>query len=189
MQPKFSNPLLANKVYSGGLGHFAILFAAALGAEVYVISHSPRKKEDALKMGAKHFITNDKDDWAKPYAFTFDFILNTADMTHEFDLGTYFSTLKVMGTFHNVGMPDEPISIKLQAFASNGCYIGTSHIGNRQEMLDMLKLASTQNIKGWVETIPISEAGCKEAVERVKKGDVRYRFTLVGYDEVFGKRY
>jgi alcohol dehydrogenase (NADP+) len=176
-------------VYSGGLGHFAILFAAALGAEVYVISHSPRKKEDALKMGAKHFITNDKDDWAKPYAFTFDFILNTADMTHEFDLGTYFSTLKVMGTFHNVGMPDEPISIKLQAFASNGCYIGTSHIGNRQEMLDMLKLASTQNIKGWVETIPISEAGCKEAVERVKKGDVRYRFTLVGYDEVFGKRY
>ena len=101
----------------------------------------------------------------------------------------YFSTLKVMGKFHNVGMPDEPISIKLQAFASNGCYIGTSHIGNREEVLDMLKLASTQNIKSWVETIPISEAGCKEAVERVKNNKVRYRFTLVGYDEAFGKRY
>jgi len=173
----------------GGLGHFAIMFAKALGAEVYVISHSPSKKDDAIKMGAKEFIVNDKDDWAEPYAFAFDFILNTADMTHKFDLAQYFSTLKVMGKFHNVGMPDEPISIKLQAFASNGCYIGTSHIGNREEVLDMLKLASTQNIKSWVETIPISEAGCKEAVERVKNNKVRYRFTLVGYDEAFGKRY
>lgn len=60
----------------GGLGHFAVLWASALGAEVYVLSHSPDKKEDALKMGAKHFIvTNDKD-WHKDLAFTFDFILN-----------------------------------------------------------------------------------------------------------------
>jgi alcohol dehydrogenase (NADP+) len=154
-----------------------------------VISHSPSKKDDALKMGAKEFIVNDKDDWHEPYAFTFDFILNTADMTHQFNLSQYFSTLKVMGKFHNVGMPDHPISLKLQDFASNGCYIGTSHIGNREEMLDMLKLASTQNIKSWVETIKISEAGCKEAVERVKNNKVKYRFTLIGYDEVFGKRY
>lgn len=165
------------------------MFAAALGAEVYVISHSPRKKEDAMKMGAKEFIVNDKDGWAEPYAFTFDFILNTADMTHEFNLPDYFSTLKVMGKFHNVGMPDHPISIKMQDFASNGCYIGTSHIGNRQEMLEMLELAGKKNIKSWVETVKISEAGCKEVVERVKKNDVRYRFTLVGFDEVFGKRY
>jgi len=173
----------------GGLGHFAIMWASALGAEVYVISHSPSKKEDAMKMGAHHFITNDKEDWAKPYAFAFDFILNTADMTHEFNLPDYFSTLKVMGKFHNVGMPDEPVSINLQAFASNGCYIGTSHIGNREEMLAMFKLASTQNIKTWVETIPISEAGCKKAVEGVKNNKVRYRYTLVDYDAVFGKRY
>lgn len=172
----------------GGLGHFAILWASALGAEVYVISHSPSKKDDALKMGAKHFITNDKKDWAKPYAFTFDFILNTADMTHEFNLAEYFGTLKVMGKFHNVGMPDHPIQLMLQDFASNGCYIGTSHIGNRPEMLDMLELASKQNIKSWVETIDISEEGCKEAVERVKNNKVRYRFTLIGYDKVFGKR-
>jgi alcohol dehydrogenase (NADP+) len=165
------------------------MFAKALGAEVYVISHSPNKKEDALKMGAKHFIVNDKDDWAEPYAFTFDFILNTADMTHKFDLSQYFGTLKVMGKFHNVGMPDEPITLKLQDFASNGCYIGTSHIGNREEMIDMLELASKQNIKSWVETIPISEAGCKKAVEGVKENRVRYRYTLVDFDAAFGKRY
>lgn len=173
---------------SGGLGHFALLWAVALGAEVYAISHSSHKEADAKKMGAQHFIDTSKEDWQKPYAFTFDFILNTADMTHKFDLSQYFSTLKVMGKFHNVGMPDEPIKVMMQDFASNGCYIGTSHIGNRPEMLSMLELASKQNIKSWVETIDISEEGCKEAVERVKKNDVHYRFTLVNYDKAFGKR-
>ncbi|KAK3080061.1 hypothetical protein LTS18_003225 [Coniosporium uncinatum] len=172
----------------GGLGHFAVMWASALGAEVYVISHSPEKKEDAMKMGAKHFIDSTQEEWAKPYAFTFDFILNASDMTHKFNLSQYFSTLKVMGKFHNVGMPDEPIKVMMQDFASNGCYIGTSHIGNRPEMLAMLELASKQNIKSWVEEIKISEKGCKEAVERVKKNDVHYRFTLTGFDEAFGKR-
>jgi alcohol dehydrogenase (NADP+) len=86
-------------------------------------------------------------------------------------------------------MPDHAISIRLQEFVVSGCYLGTSHIGNRPEMEAMLELASKQNIKSWVETIQISEEGCKEAVERVQKNDrVRYRFTLVGYDKIFGKR-
>ncbi|KAI9665844.1 MAG: putative secondary metabolism biosynthetic enzyme [Bathelium mastoideum] len=173
----------------GGLGHFGILWATALGAEVYALSTSTHKKEDALKLGAKHFILTKDADWAKQIPFTLDFILNCADATHKFKLSDYFSTLKVNGTFHNVGFPDEPLpTIKAQDFAPNGCYIGASHIGNRPEMLAMFELASKQNIKSWVETIDISETGCKEAVERVYKNDVKYRFTLVNYDKVFGKR-
>ena len=71
---------------SGGLGHFAVLWAVALGAEVYVLSHSPSKKDDALKMGAKHFIVTSEEGWHKPYNFAFDFILNTADAVHKFNL-------------------------------------------------------------------------------------------------------
>lgn len=162
----------------------------ALGAETYVLSHSPAKKEDALKMGAKDFIVTKDKDWAKPWKFQFDFIINTADATDRFNLPDYFSTLKVNGVFHNVGFPDKPLpTIMVQHFAPNGCSIGASHIGNHQEMEEMLELAAKQNIKSWVETIDISEQGCKQAVERVYKGDnVRYRFTLVGYDKVFGKR-
>ncbi|KAK4957847.1 hypothetical protein LTR66_013204 [Elasticomyces elasticus] len=173
----------------GGLGHFAVMWASALGAEVYVISHSPDKKDDAMKMGAKQFICSKDEGWQKPYSFKFDFILNCADATDKFNLPTYFSTLKVMGKFHNVGLGDKPLpQLMAQDFAPNGCYIGASHIGNRPEMLAMFELASKQNIKSWVETIDISEEGCKEAVTRVYKNDVRYRFTLVNYDKQFGKR-
>jgi len=34
----------------------------------------------------------------------------------------------------------------------------------------------------------ITLENCSKAVQRVKKNDVRYRFTLVNYDAVFGKR-
>ena len=175
--------------FSGGLGHYALLWANALGAEVYAISHSPEKEADARKLGAKHFICTQEKEWAKPWAFTFDFILNAADMTHKFNLQEYMSTLKVNGTLHNVGLPDEPLpQIMAQDFASNGANIGGSHIGNRPEAIAMLKLASDKNLKPMIETLDISEAGCKEAVERVKVNDVRYRFALVNFDKAFPGR-
>ena len=99
------------------------------------------------------------------------------------------STLKVNGTFHNVGLPDSPLpEIKTFLFMPNGSSIGASHIGSRPEMQAMLKLASEKRIKPYVQTIPISEKGCKEAVERTEKNDVRYRFTLVDFDKAFPNR-
>jgi len=174
----------------GGLGHYAVLWAVALGAEVYVLSHTPGKREDALKMGAKEFTVTSEKDWQKKYPFTFDFILNCADATDKFDLPAYFSTLKVMGKFHNVGFGDKPLpQLMAQDFAPNGCYIGASHIGNRPEMLAMLDLASKQEIHSWISTVPISAEGCKEVVERVYNNkDVRYRLVLNNFDAEFGKR-
>lgn len=165
------------------------MWAHALGAEVYVISHTADKKEDALKMGAKQFILSSEKDWHKPYAFTFDFILNCADRTDLFDLSQYMGTMKVGGRFHNVGLPDKPLpEMTAQAFTPGQYYIGSSHLGNRGEMQAMLKLASEKNIKTWVKTVDISEAGCKEAVEGVEKNTIRYRYTLTNFDAQFGKR-
>lgn len=171
----------------GGLGHFAVLWAAALGADVTVISHSADKKEDALKLGAKNFVLSTEKDWAKPLAFTFDFMLNAADMTQEFNMSDYLSTLKVNKTFHNVGLPDYPLpEMKAQDFMPNGTSIGASHIGSRPEMLAMLKLAAEKKLDPIVETLPLSAENCAQAVKRVKENDIRYRFTLTDFDKVFG---
>ena len=61
----------------GGLGHMGVKFAAALGAEVTVLSHSEGKRDDALRMGAKNFVVIKKGDDLKPLRRTFDLILNT----------------------------------------------------------------------------------------------------------------
>ena len=157
-----------------------------MGAETYAISHSPNKEKDALALGAKEFICTKDKDWAKPWAYKFDFILNCADMTNEFNLKDYMSTLAINGTFHNVGLPDQPLpQMMAQDFAPNGVSISGSHIGSRPEMIKMLKLAADKKLKPYIETLAISEKGCKEAVERVKVNDVRYRFTLTDYDKAF----
>jgi len=173
----------------GGLGHFALLWAKALGAEVWALSHTKNKEKDAKALGADHFVYTGEDKWYEPLAFTFDFILNSADMTNEFDLPSYFSTLAINGEFHNVGLPDEALpQLKANDFVTTGCKMGASHIGSRPEALAMLKLASEKNIKPMIETIEISEEGCAKAVEKVKVNDVRFRVTLTNYDKVFGKR-
>lgn len=171
----------------GGLGHFGILWAKGLGAEVWAISHSPDKKDTALKLGADHFVSTKDKDWAKPLAFTFNFMLNAADMTNEFNIQEYMSTLAVNGEFHNVGLPDKPLpEMKAFDFAPNGSKMGGSHIGSKAEAEEMLKLASEKGIHPMIETIDISEAGCQKAVQKVKTNDVRYRVTLTGFHKAFG---
>jgi alcohol dehydrogenase (NADP+) len=75
-----------------------------------------------------------------------------------------------------------------QDFISNGSKIGGSHIGSKKEALEMLKLASEKNLHPMIEQIDISETGCKKAVEKVKKNDVRYRVTLVNFKHAFGTK-
>jgi alcohol dehydrogenase (NADP+) len=158
-----------------------------------VISHSPSKKSDALSLGANNFILNDSEKWHEDHKFKFDFILNTADMTHTFDIATYLGLLKVNGVFHQVGLPDESLpQFGVGAFMPNGSSIGASHIGSRDECLGMLKLVAENWEEGkegkWpmVETVKVGEEGCKEAVTKVKGNKVRYRVTLTGFEEVFG---
>ena len=171
----------------GGLGHFAVMWANGLGAEVTVISHSPHKKADALELGAKHFVISNEKGWAKPLAFKFDFLLNTSDAANKFVLAEYLSTLKVGRQFHQVGFPDKPIpDLNPMVFMANNSSIGASHLGNRLECLDMLRFAAENKLFPAVETLPIGEKGCAEALERVKRNDVRYRFTLMDYDKALG---
>jgi len=113
-------------------------------------------------------------------------ILNCSNMTNEFDMKTYLSTLKVGGQFHMCGIPEKPLP-ELMAFdfTANAPKLTGSHLGNHQEMEAMLKLAADKGIGPRIETIDISEKGIKEAVERVEAGKVRYRFTLTGFDKAF----
>lgn len=83
-----------------------------MGAEVTAISHSPKKKEDALKMGASHFISTAEDPkWAEGFAQKnpFDLIINTAS-SNAVDVPALLSTLSVHGKLVSVGMPEEALS-------------------------------------------------------------------------------
>ena len=84
---------------------------------------------------------------------------------------------------------DQPLpQLSSQAFAGNSAKLTGSHLGNHQEMDALLKLAAEKNVRPVIETIELSAAGCKEAVERVAENKVRYRFTLINFDKAFGTK-
>jgi alcohol dehydrogenase (NADP+) len=81
----------------GGLGHFGLLFAKAMGAEVTAISHSASKKKDAEAMGASHFIaTADGDHVFKENANKLDLIVATTN-DENMPLAGYLQLLKPHG--------------------------------------------------------------------------------------------
>lgn len=63
----------------GGLGHFAVLFAKAFGAdEVVGISRRANKRADAINLGCDDYIaTSDDADWVKKNSERFDLIIST----------------------------------------------------------------------------------------------------------------
>ncbi|CAR23389.1 NAD(P)-dependent alcohol dehydrogenase [Lachancea thermotolerans CBS 6340] len=172
----------------GGLGHMAIMISKALGAEVSAVSRGYSKRDDALKMGADHFIATSEPNWNAGLDDTFDLILNCASSTSSLDLNALLPCLKVNCNFVSVGLPhiDEDFKVKPFSFFHNGCNIGSSKLGSREEAIELMQLAVKHNFRPWVETIKVSEAGVSEGLTRLDKGDVRYRFTLTGFHDFFG---
>jgi len=161
----------------GGLGHYGVLFAKALGAEVTVFSHSRNKEEDAKKMGADHFVVTSESNFHKPYIGTFDLIISTRNVAEGFPLAEFLSMLWVHGNFIMVGLPEQPLpEIDANVFMGNGSKMGSSHLGSKKEVLDMLDLVAEKNIKPWIQEAPMKD--CGKIVRAVKDGNVNYRYVL-----------
>lgn len=163
----------------GGLGHFGILFAKALGADrVVAISRKANKKDDALKLGADAYIATDDDpEWARHHAQSLDLIVSTASSSKMPLLG-YCQLLRPRGTFVQLGAPEDG-GLELPAFAliGKGIKLGGSLIGSPAEIREMLELAASQKLKPWVEERPMSEAN--QAIQDMDAGKARYRLVLV----------
>lgn len=170
----------------GGIGHFGIMFAKALGAEVWAISRSRSKEADSLKMGADGYLASGEKGWNEAHNMTFDLILNTANSSDGFDLSTYLTLLDVHGKWVSVGLPGGGgFNVRNQDFLPNGCFIGSSHLGSRRETLEMLQLAADKGIKTWVQEVPISADGLRQAMNGIEDSSVRYRYCLTNYEDAF----
>lgn len=158
----------------GGLGHMGVKIARALGADVTVLSHSDRKREDALRMGAHHFLSTRDGKVFKEYANHFDLIVNT--VSARIDMADYFGLLKVDGTLVVVGVPDEALTFHPSALIGKRRSYAGSMIGSMHETQEMLDFCAKHEITPDIEVI--APAQINEAWERVVKSDVRYRFVI-----------
>jgi uncharacterized zinc-type alcohol dehydrogenase-like protein len=151
-----------------------VKFAAAMGAEVTVLSHSESKREDALRMGAKDFIVIKNPDDLKALQRRFDLILNT--ISAMIDINAYLGTLKIDGTLVVIGLPDGPYQVSAGAMLNGRKSLTGSMIGGMPELQEMLDFAGKHNIVSDVEVINADYVD--KAYERTVASDVKYRFVI-----------
>ena len=158
----------------GGLGHLAVKIAAAMGAEVTVLSQSLKKKEDGLRLGAEHYYATSDRAAFEQLAGSFDLVLNTVSAV--IDVDAYLSLLTVDGAQVNVGAPAEPLSLNIFSLIGGRRAYAGSMIGGIAETQEMLDFCAEHGIVP--ETELISADRVNEAYERVLASDVRYRFVI-----------
>jgi alcohol dehydrogenase (NADP+) len=158
----------------GGLGHMGVKFAHALGAHVVVFSTSPKKKEDALRLGADEVVISRNDDEMQKHVGSFDFILDAVSADH--DIGAYINLLRRDGNITMVGAPEKPLAVSVFGLIMGRRSLSGSPIGGIPETQEMLDFCGRHNITADVEVIPIQKVN--EAYERLLKSDVKYRFSI-----------
>ncbi|KAK5261151.1 hypothetical protein LTR40_002751 [Exophiala xenobiotica] len=149
----------------GGLGHFGIMGAKALGCDkIVAISRTSTKKEDALKMGATGFIATDEDeDWATKHANSLDIIVST-------------------GQFVQVGLPEDIVpGFHMFPLILKRVSIAGSLIGSPQDIKDMLKLFVEKDVRTWNVNVPMKDAN--QVVTDMDAGKARYRYVLVNEED------
>jgi uncharacterized zinc-type alcohol dehydrogenase-like protein len=158
----------------GGLGHMAVKFAHALGAQVVVFTTSPNKKEDALRLGADDVVVSRHADEMKKQAGSFDFILDAVSADH--DINAYIDLLRRDGNITLVGAPEKPLAVAAFGLLFGRRSLSGSAIGGVPETQEMLDFCGKHNITADVEVIPIQKVN--EAYDRLLKSDVKYRFSI-----------
>jgi uncharacterized zinc-type alcohol dehydrogenase-like protein len=158
----------------GGLGHMGVKFSHALGAHTVVFTTSPKKRDDALRLGADEVVLSTDANQMQKHAFSFDFILDAVAAPH--DLNQYLALLKIDGNLTLVGAPEQPMPVKSFGLIFGRKSLSGSLIGGLPETQEMLDFCGKHNITSDVEVIPIQKIN--EAYERMLRSDVKYRFSI-----------
>jgi alcohol dehydrogenase (NADP+) len=158
----------------GGLGHVGVQIAAAMGAEVTVLSQSLSKKEDGLRFGAKHYYATSERETFSELKNSFDLILNT--VSANLPLDAYLRLLRVDGTMVTVGAPSEQDKVHAFSLIVGRRSLAGSSIGGLPDTQEMLDFCAEHGVKPAIELI--SADAVDGAYDRVVSSDVRYRFVI-----------
>ena len=143
-------------------------------AETSTLSRSLDTADDARALGASEHLATGDAEAMKAARGRFDLIINT--VSANLDMEAYLRLLSPFGALVNVGLPDEPYSVRPFAVIGGNKVLTGSQIGGIAETQEMLDFCAKHGITSDIEMIRADEI--ETAYERMLKGDVKYRFVM-----------
>jgi len=163
----------------GGLGHMAVQYMVALGAQVTVFDITENKRADAKRLGAIRYVNVNNPEDLKGLDNTMSFIIST--IPANYDPYMYIKMLKLDGQLCIVGLPataNTP-SIRIDKFVwQGGRKVFGSQIGGIKETQEMLDYSVANNIYPEVEMIKADGATITDAYQKVLDGKVKFRYVI-----------
>ena len=158
----------------GGLGHMAVKFGCAFGAQVAVFTTSAWKAREAQRLGAHEAVLSSDGAAMAAQAGRFDFIIDTVSAPH--DIHALLTLLRRDGVLVLVGLPPDPAPVAAFDLIGRRRSLAGSVIGGIRETQEMLDYCGTHGITCDIEMTPIQKIN--EAYARTVKGDVKFRFVI-----------
>ncbi len=158
----------------GGLGHMAVMFAAAYGCDVTAFTSSEGKFQEARGFGAHHVVSSRDPKAIKSLAGTLDMLIVTVNVSLDWD--AMIGTLAPNGRMHVVGAVLEPIPLAIFPLISKQLSVSASPTGSPVDIATMLDFAARHAISPQTEHMPMSRIN--DAFERLEAGKARYRIVL-----------
>jgi alcohol dehydrogenase (NADP+) len=157
----------------GGLGHLAVKLAVALGADTSVISRSADKATDARRLGAHDLVVSTDPERMADARDRFDVVIDTISAPH--DLGPYLRLVAMDGTLSQVGHLG-PITVQTLDLLIGRKKLSSAGSGGRPATVAMLDFCAAHGVTADIELLPSGQVN--EALDRLQRNDVRYRFVL-----------
>lgn len=157
----------------GGLGHLAVKLGRALGAEVTVFTTSPGKIDDALALGASRVVVSRDADAMREQRGALDVVIDTIAVEH--DLTPYLEVLDLDGTLFSVGYLG-PVTVPTTDLLIGRKRLTSAGSGGHPYTQELLDFCSEHGVVADVEVV--SPAQITDALSRLRRNDVRYRFVL-----------
>ncbi|KAJ2685973.1 hypothetical protein IWW39_003924 [Coemansia spiralis] len=159
----------------GGLGHLAIQYAHALGAEVVAFSHSPSKRQQCLELGATNFVDTSDKSQVDAVRHTLDYLIITSNSKSS-QYAEFISWMAFEGTIVLLAIPEGNMTFAPFDIISTEVSITGSMIGGVIALKRALEFAAENNIRPIIEKYPISKVN--EALQHMDQGKARYRIVL-----------
>lgn len=160
----------------GGLGHLAVQYAKAAGAEVIAISRTDAKEKDARTFGADEFLSAGPTELAGELAALGGLDVAVVTGTDASVLGALVGGMRPNGTLVPLGLDNSitlsPVELCLRQLRVIGSLTGTV-----DDEAAALRMAAVHGIRAVVEEYPLADANT--ALGRVRSGEVRYRAVLM----------
>ena len=158
----------------GGLGHMAVKLAAALGAEVSVLSRTDAKKDDGEALGATHYhATGDEGVLEEPQGQLRPHHQHGERGPADADLHRPAAPAR---RHRERRTPAGNYDFAPGAVVGGSRVVAGSNIGGIPATAEMLAFCAEHGIGATIEKISADEVDA--AYDRVVAGDVRYRFVI-----------